>query len=198
MSRRRFNRGMQCLQGLDQQRGDGGIGGELCVGESVARQRERDAGAGDEPGHHHGERFSERRRRVDGMRGGIQQADRLVEKFAAGNDPIQGVLQCAGDAVRVLGGADQHGIGVAERGAERCHGGGGRSPIKIGIEQRQAADVVVAREGERAGGERMQAERLRGKLFAGELLGGAEDRAIGRCLSQAAGDGQDGRHGGES
>lgn len=72
----------------------------------------------------------------------MQQCNRLVVEGAAADEPVERVLQGAGDPEGVFGNREQDDLGAVGRAAQ-AHHGPGREGVQVGVERWEAAHRVV-------------------------------------------------------
>jgi cyclohexyl-isocyanide hydratase len=94
-----------------------------------------------------------------GVRDGAGDRDDLPLELGGADDPVDAVLQRAGQAVPVLGGRDEHGVAGGQRASPGGDGGVLAVPLELGVERRQVTQPVEDNDldaGRRPRGRRVQ------------------------------------------
>src|SRR5262249_24717019 len=128
---------------------------------------------------HRLERLRKRGLRVRRAVRRVQQRDRLVQDLHAAHEPVERVLEDAGDSVRILRTADEETVRLTDSRAQRAY----------------RWQRLVAIEGRIEMGEISEAGKDRDlDVDWCDLHGGSKERAVGRGRGQAAGDGENTDH----
>ena len=106
----------------------------------------------------------------------MEERDGLIDEFSAAHNPVEGVLQDTGNAVRVFGDGEDDRVGRAEGGSEIRHEWGYGFPVEVGIVVWQVTDAV----------EWHDVDRRRCQSGGGPKEGG-----VGRRGAEATGDGEE-------
>ena len=169
------DRGGEGCKGGAERAGDFRIGGDAPRVEPAAEQRHGGRSLRRQPGRHGAQRFQQRRLAVGCARRGIDQRHRLVRKFQTAHQPVEGVLQHAGDAMRIFRAGNQQPVAVADQGTEFADLSRRMRAVEIGVEGRQRCQALI--EGDR-------------HAVGGEQARGQQDRRVRRYRPKAARNGQ--------
>ncbi len=165
----------QGAQRRDELRREFGMVNDALLVELGTLDRQGDGRIGDHVGGHRLQSLLEGRLGMRGSGGGIQKRDTLAREFAAPDQPVERVLQDAGDAVGIFGTGDENSVRRPDPLPEVEHGC--RFGIfEIGVEVWQVTDAVMDLNADRFGRE-----------------GGyrSQQRAVRRGMAEAAGNGED-------